>query len=108
MEKTPFFYTAIMQSNIINKGNMERLALKEEIVERIKKDQLLYGKIAYVMGVSVTSMPRILADNNRILTSKKAASTKLTDASTLRILREHLGVTQDSELLTESQNSLQA
>lgn len=74
---------------------MEKLVLKQEFVEKIQNDGILFGKVAYMLGVKPVTLPQILAANNA----------KLTQASVLRILREHLGITQDSELLTEMQEA---
>lgn len=72
---------------------MDRLILKQEVLEAIKKDGLLYGKVAVALDRTPGSLRKILADNDE----------KLTQAGVLRILREHLGVAQDNELLTEMQ-----
>ncbi len=68
---------------------MEQLILKQEIVEAIKKDTILYGKVAFILGVSIRSMQRIL-DANR---------PELTQAAILKLLKSHLGKTKDSDLL---------
>jgi hypothetical protein len=70
---------------------MERLILKQGIVDAIKFDPILYGKVAVVLGVSISSMPRIL----------KANQPDLAQASILRLLRDHLGVKHDKDLLEE-------
>lgn len=88
-----FTYNSIRK--IINKKNMERLVLKQEIVEKIQNDGILFGKVAYILGVKPASLPQILAANK----------SKLTEVGVLRILCEHLGVAQDSELLTEMQEA---
>lgn len=74
---------------------MERLILKQEMVDAITGDGLLYGKVAYILDLKPGSLKKILSDNDP----------KLTQASVLRILKEHLGVSQDSELLTEMQEA---
>ena len=68
---------------------MERLILKQSVITTIRKDAMLYGKIASALNVSPMSIPRILAAN----------SLRLTEASVLKALRDHLGVTEDSNLL---------
>lgn len=70
---------------------MDQLVLKQGIVETIKSDPLLYGKVAYILDRTPGSLRKILADND----------VKLTQAAVLRILREHLGVKQDKDLLEE-------
>lgn len=67
---------------------MENNGLKPEIVDKIKSDPLLYGKIADALGIAAMSLPRVLYSN----------SSKLTQINVLRILKEHLGV-QDNDLL---------
>lgn len=71
---------------------MGRMILKPEIVDKIKKDQRLYGELAYLLDVSISSMPRILAANKP----------ELTEAAVLKVLKDHTGITQDSELLVET------
>lgn len=68
---------------------MDRLILKQEIVDTIKSDQLLYGKVAYILNIGAPSLRAVL----------KAKHEKLTQAAVLRIIREHLGIKKDSELL---------
>lgn len=70
---------------------MERPILKQEIVDKIKSDQILFGKVAYALGVSVLSLQRILLNNEA----------RLTQFSVLKVLREHLNLKQDTDLLTE-------
>ncbi len=68
------------------------MILKQGIMEKIKSDPLLFGKVAYILGVSPLSMPRILASN----------SPKLTRTSVLKLLKQHLRVEQDSDLFEQS------
>ena len=70
---------------------MEKLILKNEIVTQIKKDPILFGKVASILGIGAPSLPRVLASN----------SFRLTEASCLKVLREHLGIKKDSEMLTD-------
>lgn len=77
---------------------MDRLILRSEIVDAIKRDQLLYGKMAYLLGVSIRSMPRILAAN----------SPKLTEAAVIKILKEHLKISKDSDLLMPTPHLVEA
>lgn len=74
---------------------MGELVLKQSILDKIKDDAELYGKVATELDVKPLSLPRILKENNK----------KLTQAGVLRILREHLGEMQDSELLEEMQEA---
>lgn len=68
---------------------MERLVLRQDINEIIRKDAMLYGKVATALNIVPMSMSRILTAN----------SLRLTEASVLKVIREHLNVTEDSELL---------
>lgn len=70
---------------------MERL--RQEIVEKIKDDPLLYGKVAKALYIKPVSLPYLLDRNN----------IKLTRKPVLQILKKHLGVEQDSDLLEEIQ-----
>ena len=71
---------------------MEQLVLKQDVVDAIKKDSALYAKVASLLGVSSYTMPRILIANDA----------RLTQASILKTIREHLNIKKDSEMLTES------
>lgn len=85
----PYLCCTILLHNIIKYRKMETIGLKEEILKQIKGDGMLYGKVATVLGLKPSSLRKILAENDP----------KLTQASVLRILREHLGIVEDSELL---------
>lgn len=67
--------------------------LKKEILEAIQNDALLYGKVAYILGVKPVTLPRLLSANHK----------KLTHGPVLQVIRKHLGKAQDSELLEEIQ-----
>ena len=69
------------------------IVLRPEIMDKIKSDPELFSKMANELGVRPITLPQILAANKP----------RLTQASVLRILREHLGITQDNDLLTETQ-----
>lgn len=86
-------FTPDYKRKILNIQNMERMILKPEIVEKIQSDAILFGKVAYILGVRPSTLLQILVGNKP----------KLTEISVLRILKDHLKVTQDSELLTEMQ-----
>lgn len=68
---------------------MERFILKQEIVDKIKKDQILYGHVAALTDTTILSMRVVLRDN----------SVKLTQASVLNHLKNYLGIENDSDLL---------
>lgn len=65
--------------------------LRQEILDKIKTDPMLYGKVAAELKLSPTSMPRLIYDN----------SPKFTQSGVLKIIREHLKVKKDSDLLQE-------
>jgi hypothetical protein len=68
---------------------MEKFVLKQDIVDKIKGDQILYGQVAFLMDTAILSMRTIL--NER--------SEKLTQASVLNHLKNYLGLESESELL---------
>jgi hypothetical protein len=68
---------------------MDRFLLKQDIVDKIKSDQVLYGQIAYLIGVTILSMRAVLNEN----------SPKLTQASSLAHLKKYLGYENESDLL---------
>ena len=74
---------------------MGEIVLKEEILEKAKSDPVLSGKIAAELGVQAPSMYRILMANDK----------RLTQAGVLLILKNHLNLSQDSDLLTEMQEA---
>lgn len=67
---------------------MKTLVLKQDIVDKIKTDPILYGKVASALGLSPTSLVRLLY----------AQSEKLTQANVVLVLREYLNIKKDSEL----------
>lgn len=72
---------------------MENLVLKTGIVEQIKNDPILFGKVAAALYIKPVSLPYLLNNNN----------VKLTREPVLRILKKHLGVEQDNDLLQPMQ-----
>lgn len=72
---------------------MAKLVLKEQIVDQIKSDQVLFGKVAAAMGLTVRTMFDLLPKAN--------APERLATATVLQVLRDHLKITQDSELLED-------
>jgi hypothetical protein len=75
---------------------MTTIVLKDEILEKIKSDEVLRGIVADALGISISSMPRLLYGNDM----------KLTTAAVLKVLRDYLGVKQDKSLLSEIQISV--
>lgn len=70
---------------------MAQIVLKQEIVDIIKDQPLLFAKVAIALDVKSRTLSDILADN----------PPRLTTAGVLKALREHTGITEDTELLTE-------
>ena len=70
---------------------MAQIILRQETIEKINKDQILFGKMAHACDVAPITFTRLLKSNT---------SPKLTQATAIKVLREHLNV-EDSELLEE-------
>lgn len=68
---------------------MEKLILKPEIVDSIRKDPIMVGHVAAALDVSFFTMQQILNRNDP----------KLTQASVLKYLRAKLNM-KDADLLT--------
>lgn len=76
---------------------MEREVLKQDILNKIKSDSMLYGKIGAELKMSPTSLPKLIYDKDN----------RLTQRGVLRILSEHLNVNQEDllEVITETENN---
>lgn len=74
---------------------MEKIILKQEILDKIKKDPILFGRVAKALEIIPISLPRLLYSIEPV---------KLTQANVLKVLREYLGV-QDNELLEVMQEA---
>jgi len=72
---------------------MDKLILKPAVIDKIRKDPILYGKIASVLGITPMSLPRVLASK----------SIRLTEALVLQVLRDYLKVSKDNELLMSAE-----
>ena len=70
---------------------MERLVLKTEIIDTIKKEPVLFGAIAEVLGKSVFTLITLLRANDP----------SLTQASVLKIIGAHLKVKDNKALLCQ-------
>ena len=70
---------------------MAQLVFKQEVLETIKKDQILFGTIAATLGLSIRTLSDLLPTN----------PPRLATASVLRILRERINVESDDLLLEE-------
>lgn len=71
---------------------MDNRPLRQEIVEVIKNDPILYGKVAAALYIKPISLTYLLNNNN----------VKLTRPPVLKVLRERLKL-QDNELLIPMQ-----
>lgn len=67
---------------------MENAGLKSEVLDKIKSDPILYGRVAEALSISPTTLPRLIYANDA----------KLTQINVLMVLSEHLK-TDQSDLL---------
>lgn len=74
---------------------MERLILKKEVLDRIKKDPILYGQVASLTGHTILSMRKVLDENKP----------KLTQFSVLKHLSEYLKIDQNDLLEVEPEDN---
>jgi len=74
---------------------MEKLILKPEIIEAVKKDSDLFKKVADELKISLYTMPNFLLRNDP----------RLTQANVLRLIRLHLNLETEADLLTEMQTA---
>lgn len=65
------------------------IVLKQNIVDQVKSDAMLYGKVATALNVAPLSLPRLLNSRDK----------KLTQANVLAVLRKELNIKKDSEML---------
>lgn len=77
-----------MDSNIQNNTTKGKPALKTAIVDRIKTDGILHGKVADAVDVVPASLVRLLLQNH----------SKLTLPGVLAVISEHTGI-EIAELL---------
>lgn len=78
---------------------MGELILKKEYVDKIRKNPELFGKI---FGDQPGGLDTTVSYGLQLLNNNDP---KLTQAAVLRILRNHWGVVQDSDLLEEVQET---
>lgn len=78
---------------------MERFALKQDIVDEIKKDPILYGQVASLTGHTILSMRKVLNDNNSI---------KLTQLTVLKHLSDYFKINQNDllDVVTEKDDNI--
>lgn len=72
---------------------MAQLVLKTEILDKVRKDPMLFGKVGSCLGLSV----------RRLMDISYKHDPRLTQASVMQILKAHLKISDDNELLTEKQ-----
>ena len=65
---------------------MENIVLKNEILERIRTDQILFGKVASTLGLSVRTMSDLLPSN----------PPRFATASVLNVILDHVKDEQDN------------
>jgi len=46
---------------------MELIGLKDDVITIIRQDPVLYGEVAFQLGIMPTSLPRLLNSNHRKL-----------------------------------------
>lgn len=85
--------TMLQNKYKLNNDIMEKLILKPEIIEAIKKDSDLFKKVADELKISLYTMPNFLLRNDA----------RLTQANVLRLIRMHLGLKKEFDLLCEMQ-----
>jgi hypothetical protein len=68
---------------------MEREVLKQWVLDKIKSDAMLYGKIGAELKMSPASLPKLIYDKDN----------RLTQRGVLRILSEHLNIENKEDLL---------
>lgn len=75
---------------------MSQLVLRPEILEKLRTDPILFGKVAEVVGKSLSYTLRLISEND----------SRLTTASTLRVIKDHIGgKVKDTDLLMETQTA---
>jgi len=71
------------------KRNIMKIVLKQDILNRIKSDPILYGKVASEVGVVPMTLPRLLYSNDP----------RLTQAGILEIIKSSMGISSTEDLL---------
>lgn len=67
----------------------DKTVLRQDILDKIKADPIVYGEVCSVLGVAPASLPRLLYNNDQ----------RLTQAGVLKVLRDRFHL-QDNDLLT--------
>lgn len=71
---------------------METFGLKSWVLDKVRSDATLFGKVSDAVGVGPLSLPRTLRENDP----------RLTQANVLKVIADHLGE-QDTNLFLELQ-----
>ncbi|HRN92984.1 MAG TPA: hypothetical protein PLS87_11225 [Ferruginibacter sp.] len=74
---------------------MEKAVLKKDITDRIRREPVLFGRVAEITGYGLTYLHRILAQND------KGEDTDLININNLRAIAAELGVQDINELLEQ-------
>jgi hypothetical protein len=77
---------------------MGRLGLTQEAIEAIKQNPILFGQVATAIGVSTLTLPAVLKRND----------VKLTGIAVINILRKHMGVSKNMDLVEEIEKTNEA
>lgn len=78
-----------MDSNILNNQSKGRLVLKPEIVDKIKKEGILFGQVCEAVGVVPTSLFRLLLRNHW----------KLTTPQPLQVIKDYMKAKDTADLV---------
>lgn len=80
---------------------MSQIILKKDILNKLTSNGPLFGAIATSLNIAPVSLPRLIYKNDK----------KLTQAGVLKLIKDHLGVENESDLLdvvpdSESNNNI--
>lgn len=73
---------------------MEKVVVRTEIIERIKSDQVLFGKVAKAANLSIRRMVDVI--------NEERTRERLATGTVLKVLRGHLSL-KDKQLTEELQ-----
>ena len=82
---------------------MEKIGLKQDVLDGIKSNPILFGKVCSAADLTPRSLNDLLTPKNNLKARERLAS-----ATVIQLLRNELKVQQDSEILEEIPNELQA
>jgi serine kinase of HPr protein (carbohydrate metabolism regulator) len=86
------FTMQLCKSKVQINTAMSILVLKQDVLDRIKEDAVLFGLVAKAVPASPYTLPRLIKENHA----------KLTQASVLNTIKEYTGIKKDNELLEEA------